>query len=133
EEIHSRIKDLSDIEKNVVLLRLADILEHLLDLDVLYYDDNGTARYTAHAKIFEEMAGHLGYPVLAEKFREYYSEINSGQIPIELFAQKNASYMVIPHSYNKRIAVIFLERIRKFISKIKSRRIINFKNNPSFE
>ena len=132
-DIYSRINDLSSFEKKVVLLRLADILEHLLDLDILFYNNKERARYTANSHIFEEMAGHLGYPVLAEEFRKYYSEINSGHIPAEFFTQKKASYMVIPHSYKKRLSVIFLEIIRKFISKIKSRRIINFKNNPSFE
>lgn len=132
-DIRSRIKNLSTIEKNVVLLRLADILEHLLDLDVLFYGDKGTIHYIANAHICEEISGHLGYPVLAEEFRKYYSEINSGQIPIDFITQKKASYMVIPQSYKKRLLVIILERIRKFISKIKSRRIINFKNSPSFE
>ena len=132
-DIRRRINDLSPFEKNVVLLQLADILEHLLDLDVLFYNDNERVRYTANAHIFEEFAVHLGYPVLTEKLKESYSEINSCQISIEFSTNKNASYLVLPSSYKKRLSVIFSERIRNFISIIKSQRIFNFKNKPSFE
>jgi (p)ppGpp synthase/HD superfamily hydrolase len=131
--INNRIKDLSLLEQKVVLLRLADALEHLLDLEVLYYDHMGWARYITNAKIFEKMAENLGYPVLAERFKEYYSEINSIQPPVKIFNGHDASYVVVSQSFKKRLKVIILERIRYLILKIKLKRMSNIKRGTSLE
>ncbi|MEX0804939.1 MAG: DUF6817 domain-containing protein [Candidatus Binatia bacterium] len=55
---------LSPVDQEVVLIRLADHLEHLLDLDVLYYGRVGQQIYVDNGPAVVTLAAKLGFPTL---------------------------------------------------------------------
>jgi hypothetical protein len=122
--IRDEVNKLNPVDRNTVLIRLADHLEHLLDLDVLYYKDIGRKRYTTDTHIVEEVAESLGFPNLAAEIRQSYEETVLAKIPVEFTPEYSESFVIPPQSYRKRLSVLLLERFYYLGSVLKLRRVI---------
>ena len=62
--------ELASIDRAVLLILFADHLEHLLDLDVLYYRHAVQLALSRHCKIAAETSGELGLRQFATELRE---------------------------------------------------------------
>ena len=119
--IRDEVNELNPVDRNTVLIRLADHLEHLLDLDALYYKDIGRKRYTTDTHILGEVAESLGFPNLADEIRESYKETKLAKIPVEFTPEHSESFVIPPLSYRKRLSVLLLERFYHLGSVLKLR------------
>jgi (p)ppGpp synthase/HD superfamily hydrolase len=119
---------LPPIDRTVVLILLADHLEHLLDLDVLYYVAAERRYYVNNSRIGAEIAARLGVSRLATELDEAVRETESAELPVELSADKirAMSFVIPPNSCRKRFSVVLrsalaggLHRLPPLLRKIK--------------
>jgi hypothetical protein len=110
-ELHVRLDALDAPDRDVVLLRLADHLEHQLDLNVLYHGHvarRGSVK--PHHDLLVQMAAQLGYPRLADELRAAHTRVAAAEVPLELRGSGRAS-LIGPQSYRRRLAVRLRERL----------------------
>lgn len=108
-DIRDRLDTLKPIDRNVLLIRLANELEEHLDLGLLYCGDGKHRQYVNHSgHLMVEMAEKLGFPTLAIELARVFKETASGEIPIELRNQtnQNSSFLIVPKSYQRLYAVL---------------------------
>jgi (p)ppGpp synthase/HD superfamily hydrolase len=92
-------------ERNLLLILLAEHMEHLLDLDILYYRDAERDYYINNAGIAIEIAQKLGCTRLAEELDEALRETKLGELPVSLAERKPSSLIIVPRSCRRRAAV----------------------------
>ncbi len=102
--ISQGLDSLEPIEREVLLMRLANELEEYQDLGLLYCPKAKHERYSERHHQIVEMAEKLGFPMLASEFRQaklekasitvvqklYYSECKKGSFLISSPCQKSA-------------------------------------------
>jgi len=114
--IRNKLNALDPINRNVLLIFLADQLEHHQDLGGLYYhggieicqefiDRNG--------HIMVEIAENLGFPTLAAELARVFRETVLAKIPVELLSEisRPRSLVIPPKSYRRRLSVAFYQEI----------------------
>ncbi|MGH7829580.1 MAG: SMP-30/gluconolactonase/LRE family protein, partial [Candidatus Binatia bacterium] len=96
---------LTPTDRNVVLIKLADYLEHLLDYDLLYYSDSGRRYYRLQDAVVRTAAS-LGLDALAAELKEAIRTTESGELPVQSPAHRahDASFVFVPRSYRKRFS-----------------------------
>lgn len=124
--IRDGINELNPIDRNTVLIRLADHLEHLLDLDLLYYDDIGRRRYLTNNPVMVELAERLGFPRLADEIKQAYTETIQAEIPVRFSPKLGEAFVIPPKSYSKRLSVSLVEGFYRLRSVIKLKRMLRF-------
>lgn len=106
--IVDRFDTLTAIDRDVLLIRLANELEEYLDLGLLYCGDIKHQQYTNHnSHLMVKMAEKLGFPTLAVELERMLQETASAEIPLELRNQstQNSSFFIAPNSYQRRLSV----------------------------
>lgn len=95
------------IDRAALLMLFADHLEHLLDLDILYYVAAERRYYLNNSRIGAEIAKRLGVSRLAAELDEAVRETESAELPVELSADKirAMSFVIPPNSCRKRFSV----------------------------
>jgi hypothetical protein len=94
---------LSIMEFQGVMLRLADHLEHTMDLDPLYVPGNPYEALTRSVEsALSEIATLLSYPLLAEGLQCTARELQTAQVAAQLCSDRRHSSLFIPASYCKR-------------------------------
>ena len=104
----------SSLHRNVVLLRLADHLEHHLDFGVLYYKDARRRQYFyPMVHVMEEMAEKLGSTPLANELRRVHRENAEAALPLDLLRENSRSkpFQISPHSCSMRLSIIFRQKL----------------------
>jgi (p)ppGpp synthase/HD superfamily hydrolase len=100
------VDKLDRIDRHVLLIRLANELEHRLDFADLYSDNaEWLQRYMErYRSAMLDMARDLGFPALAAELAQAFSEAASGEIPSEARSRSRQprSYIVSPKSYCRR-------------------------------
>lgn len=101
-ETHEQLPAMQELERQVVLLYLADQLEKHQDLEILYRRD-----YQQHCRYYQEfgpllvdMAGQLGYAGLARQLQNAIQITLGSMVPEELRSDdaRRFSYLCIPQS-----------------------------------
>jgi hypothetical protein len=104
--IRDGVGDLDRIGRYVLLIRLANELEHRLDFADVYADNAEWFRAykERYLPMIIDMANGLGFPALAAELAEAFNEAASGEIPPEARSRSGEprSYLVAPESYCKR-------------------------------
>jgi hypothetical protein len=107
--VRSRLPELDDDERSLLLVDLADHLEKYVDLGVLYYGENDWV-LGASGRIgddFVALARELGQPRLAESFTAAFDEAaaQAHTIPAELRASDGRRYLRLtpPRSHRRRL------------------------------
>jgi gluconolactonase len=103
-------------DRTVLLILFAEHLEHLLDLDVLYYDDRAGRFFIEHGKLAGEIAQVLGVPRLAVELREAIRGTESSEALAwspEHRLRKD-SFVVVPRSCRKRFSAALRGRAYHF-------------------
>jgi (p)ppGpp synthase/HD superfamily hydrolase len=119
---------LSPIDHAVLFILFADHLEHLIDQDVLYYEDTAARFYIDHSIIAAEIAEKLGLSEFAIKLREAMRDTQCAKLPVKRPEQRgrNGSVVIVPKSCRKRISVGLRENLMVSATKTqqKFRRVI---------
>ncbi|MBE9034930.1 DUF6817 domain-containing protein [aff. Roholtiella sp. LEGE 12411] len=108
--ICDRFDALDSIDRNILLIRLANELEEYLDLGILYCGDVKYQRYINHYNYqLVEMAEKLGFPTLAVELARVFKETALSEISVELHnpSGHDASFVFVPNSYRKRLSIVF--------------------------
>jgi len=128
--LRDRPHELEPLDRSVVLLRLADQLEHLLDLDTLYGDDTGRRLYVETGPIAVDTAERLGFAILAATLRQTLEESQRSAIPVELRSTRKQvfGFVLAPQSHHKQLSVtfrrLFLHGLNQLRSSVRSRKLI---------
>lgn len=117
------------IEREVLLMRLANELEHILDLGGLYFA-RGEKQQKWHQQdmqsygpIMREMSEKLGQSSLSAEMTAAFRSISSAEIPIEpsIRSQHQVAYLIVPMSYRERFGVVLLRQAHRLFSKVLNR------------
>ena len=114
EELQGRFFQLSEINRQSLLIRLADELEKCVDLGVLFVSSGPGGKRSLQTKgpVRVELARKLGYPALAEQLQVAHETILKSEIPSVLcnghkvrrdFCQRPLSFRV---SFWARLATL---------------------------
>jgi (p)ppGpp synthase/HD superfamily hydrolase len=99
------IDNLESVDRDVLLIRLANELEEFLDLGILYCGEERRRQFVdgyAAEKLMVQMAERLGYPSLAIEIDKAFAETIRTQIPHALVRTgKDISFLVAPQSYQR--------------------------------
>jgi (p)ppGpp synthase/HD superfamily hydrolase len=115
-EIHAGAGSLSGLDREVLLLRLANELEDHLDLGVLYCGNADTRRKAVREwlHLCVELAQRLEQPALASAFERVFGEILSEDVPEVLRQREDFTHSLRPESSTLKPAVsarFFLGRL----------------------
>jgi len=117
--LQDHLGELSPVERNVLLMRLTNELEHELDLGGLYFV-HSEKEQKAHQQdiefygpIMADLAERLGFRPLSDVMRAVFANVASTQIPLEPWLQgpENAAYLVVPRSCHQRFWVASYRRL----------------------
>jgi (p)ppGpp synthase/HD superfamily hydrolase len=103
--IFAGLDSMSAIERDVVLIRLANELEEFLDLGILYCGERkrlGTSS-NDRCQLMAQMARKLGFPGLSEQLVRTLDESASSTLPpgLVLHPARNSSFLLAPQSYQR--------------------------------
>ncbi len=110
--LHRQIDPLDKIERDVLLVRLANELEERLDLGILYCGDAKYQRYAERDRHLPEMAEKLGYPRLAAAFDTVLKELAEAELPEAICnpTKREYSTLMTPNSCQRKLSV-FLRQV----------------------
>jgi UDP-N-acetylmuramyl pentapeptide synthase len=106
------LDSLDPLDRNVLLMRLANDFEHNLHLGSLYRE-NWPQYIKRHGCTMVAMAEKLGFPSLSAEMATVFSNITSAHVTLEprMRATQDAAYLIVPNSYRERLLVVFLRKI----------------------
>jgi (p)ppGpp synthase/HD superfamily hydrolase len=110
--IYNQLQKLDPLDRQVVLIRLANELEERLDLGLLYCGDFKHQQYgTRDGHLMIEMAQQLGFPTLATQLEQAFQQTASEKLPAELCNPTGLGYstLIIANSCQNRPLVSFYQ------------------------
>jgi len=118
--LRASLHDLNQKDREVLLIRLANELEHKLDLAGLYYarSEEAQARHKRklenYGPMMAEMARTLGYSALATEMDVIFNESLSAPVPIApcIRTSSGEAYLVTSGSYGERLWVRVYRKLR---------------------
>ena len=103
------------IMRHVILMKLANELEHHLDLDILYFPDaqKRCQRINNIGPVMVDIAKNLGYLTLGEELIIAFERVALAEIPMELCGPKELKRVFVsaPQSYRKRLLLPFRQKL----------------------
>jgi len=103
---YHKIDALSGIDREVLLIRLANELEEYLDLGMLYFGEERRRRtnyLNDNGRLMIEMAEKLGFPALGASLAQAFKETADANFVPALRGPKerNSSFLLAPQSYQR--------------------------------
>jgi (p)ppGpp synthase/HD superfamily hydrolase len=116
--IWREIENLQFIDRDVLLIRLANELEEFMDFGILYSGEERRRQSTdgnAVERLMVQMAEKLGYPVLAAEMDKAFSETIRAEIPSALRGGygQDVSFLIAPQSYQRVMDAV----TKRFVAK----------------
>jgi (p)ppGpp synthase/HD superfamily hydrolase len=116
--IWREIENLQFIDRDVLLIRLANELEEFMDFGILYRGEERRRQSTdgnAVERLMVQMAEKLGYPVLAAEMDKAFSETIRAEIPSALRGGngRDVSFLIAPQSYQRVMDAV----TKRFVAK----------------
>jgi len=113
--VHDNLAELDPVERHVLLMRLANELEHQLDLGGMYFaesekEQKGHQRYMErYGPILVSTAERLGFSSLAAEMAHVFESIIAARLPVVpwIRSKHRVAYLVAPKSYRERFSVTF--------------------------
>ena len=117
--LRETIDKLSPVDRNVLLMRLANDFEHNLDSGSLYRD-NWPEYIQRAGPAMVSMAEKLGFPSLSAEMASVFGDMVLTEVPLEarIRTSEPAAYLVVPKSYHQRFWVVYLPKAQRFCSVI---------------
>ncbi len=105
QSVSAGIDGMAAIDRDVVLIRLANELEEFLDYGILYCGEQrrlGTAT-SDRRRLMVGIAGKLGFPSLSEEMERIFDETASAILSPEIVGPhaRNSSFVLAPQSYER--------------------------------
>ena len=115
--IYDELDTLGPIDRDVLLMRLANELDDLLDLGVLYCFNAEDRRrsYLRCCPMIMDMAEKLGFPSLAAELEAAIQETKSAEVIPELRSRSGQVRLVAPKSYRRRLRVELCQKLARGI------------------
>jgi (p)ppGpp synthase/HD superfamily hydrolase len=118
EGIRGRIDTMTPMERDILLIRLANELEDHLDLGVLYQGDADRRRryMRTHLASCVDMAERLGATGLAAALTATFDEVETTEVPVSLQRAEESSFLVTPASHRVRLRIVvshLFDRLRR--------------------
>ena len=113
--LRDTLDELSAIDRDVLLMRLANDLEHNLDRGSLYRDN--WREYIQHAgPAMVSMAEQLGFPSLSAEMASVFGDMVLAEVPVEarIRTSEPAAYLIVPKSYQERFWVVYMRKAHRF-------------------
>jgi len=107
-EVRARLDSMTPVERDVLLVRLANELEDHLDLSILYHANADRRRESmlAQLPIAVELAERLGFPALAKCLIEVSADIAGAEIAPGLQRREEESFRIPFLSHRLRLRVV---------------------------
>jgi Domain of unknown function (DUF6817) len=132
QKVHANLADLDAVDRQVLLIRLANELEHQLDLGGIYYAESEKEQkehqinMSAYGPMLVSMAERVGFFSLAAEMAPVFKNVVSVQVPVVpwIRSKHQVAYLVAPKSYRERYSVMFWRKLSEsyqFCSKIRNR------------
>jgi gluconolactonase len=113
---------LASVDRTVLLILLADHLEHFLDLDLLYYGASVRRAYLSNGAIAAEIAEKLGFTKLSLELKKAIREIEFGELPVDPVQRlKNLSFVLASKSCRKRLSIALSQCRVSFAQSLRQR------------
>jgi len=117
--LRDTLDQLNPIEREVLLIRLANELEHHLDLGALYAAQSPDAQaghqrfIERHGPIMVKMAEDLGFLSLAAEMERVFSHAISARLPVGPYVRSNRrmAYLVASRSYRTRLWIAAYQKL----------------------
>jgi (p)ppGpp synthase/HD superfamily hydrolase len=94
---------LSRVDRDLLMLMLAEHLEHLIGVDILYYPDQAQRYYVDNAPTAVAIAKNLGQDALAAELVDAHKQLGFMEVQPELrVSTLPESLVVAPRSFKKR-------------------------------
>ena len=109
------LDQLDPVDRYVVLMRLANELEHRLDFGGLYFA-RGEKQQRGHQRYMQSrwpqlvtLAERLGFSSLAAEMDNVFSDVAAVKLPLEpcIRCKHKGAYLIAPRSYRERLPVRF--------------------------
>lgn len=119
----ANVQGVSETRRHLLLIELADRMEHYVDQGVMYYGDGSwvTDQMRDCGARFVEIAEQLGYPKLARDMRECTAAVDAApEVPAVLRGDPGQRYMrlTVPRSCRIRGRLIWRERALRLRSRL---------------
>jgi (p)ppGpp synthase/HD superfamily hydrolase len=120
--LRDTIDKLNPIDRDVLLMRLANDFEHNLDLGSLYRE-NWRAYIQRAGPDMVSIAEKLGFPSLSAEMASVFRDIVLTQTTMEprVRTSEPDAYLIVPQSYHERLLVVYLPKAQRFCSEIFNR------------
>jgi (p)ppGpp synthase/HD superfamily hydrolase len=117
--LENTLDKLSQVDRYVVLMRLANELEHHLDLGGLYFahsekNQRGHQQYTkCRGPLLVALGQRLGFPNLASEMELAFTNVAEVECPLEPYirCKPTVAYLIAPRSYRERFPVMCYRRL----------------------
>ena len=121
---HDKLDTLNAIERDIILMHLANTLEDYLDLGMFYYDEperQGHGRYTDTSAVLQvRIAEQLGFSSLAAELTRVFKEHTTADVPDALRRANHFSFTLPPGSYQRRPAAFFRAVLAACLRRLKA-------------
>ncbi|MGH6933159.1 MAG: DUF6817 domain-containing protein [Dongiaceae bacterium] len=119
----ANVQGMSETWRHLLLIELADTMEHYVDQGVMYYGDGSwvTDRMRDCGARFVEIAAELGYPKLAREMRECIAAVDAApEVPAMLRGDPGQRYMrlTVPRSCRIRGRLIWRQRALRLRARV---------------
>lgn len=109
--IHEGLDGLAPVDRDVLLVRLANELEEYLDLGILYCGDRKrqqTDYVNDSGQLMMQMAQKLGFPSLVAELGRALKEVSVAELPALLRRTdaQNESFLLAPQSYQRLMEMV---------------------------
>jgi len=103
---YNQVDALSKIDRDVLLIRLANELEEYLDLGMLYFGEDRRRRtnyLNENGRLMVSMAEKLGFPALGASLTQAFKETAEAEfVPVLRGTnERNSSFLLAPESYQR--------------------------------
>jgi hypothetical protein len=117
-----QIEALTDLERQALMILIANELEEYLDLGMLYCRKLSDIQLppTSPAAALAQLSRDLGFPVLGDRLLAEIEKSSIAPIEVELKRRKRASYQVHTASYRKKYSAQLLDKLFGMARKIKA-------------
>ena len=125
--IREKLATLDPIDRHVVVMRLADVLEKYQDREILYYRDLKRVRkhLDLYGDIMVETAEQLGFSRLAAELKAGFDRIvpATKDIPVELFniTGRSITDLIAPQSYRCCFSIGLYRDATKWLGSVRTR------------
>ena len=120
--IYDGLPTLGPIDRDILLMRLANTLEDLLDLGVLYCFNAESRRrtYLRRGSMMIDIAERLGFPTLGRELARVLEETASSKVAAELRSHHKGVVLIPPSSYCRRTRVLLCQESTRVFERLRS-------------